>query len=36
MTNEPTDTEILEFLLDNFQWHSLNMNGECSWTSQQE
>jgi hypothetical protein len=29
---EPTDTEILEFLLDNFQMHSPKMNGQCSWT----
>jgi hypothetical protein len=28
----PTDTEILEFLLDNFQMHSPKMNGQCSWT----
>ena len=31
MTKEPTDTEILEFLLDNFQMHSPNMNGQHSW-----
>lgn len=30
--NEPTDTEILEFLLDNFQMHSPKMNGQHSWT----
>ena len=28
---EPTDTEILEFLLDNFQMHSPKMNGQHSW-----
>ena len=28
---EYTDTEILEFLLDNFQMHSPNMNGQHSW-----
>lgn len=28
---EYTDTEILEFLLDNFQMHSPKMNGEHSW-----
>ena len=31
MTNEPTDTEILEFLLNQFQSHSLKMNGESEW-----
>jgi len=31
MTNEPSDTEILEFLLDNFQMHSPKMNGQHSW-----
>ena len=30
--NEPSDTEILEFLLDNFQGYSPNMNGQHSWT----
>ena len=30
-SNEPSDTEILEFLLDNFQMHSPKMNGEHSW-----
>jgi hypothetical protein len=29
--NEPTDTEILEFLLNQFKSHSLKMNGECDW-----
>ena len=28
---EYTDTEILEFLLSNFQMHSPNMNGQHSW-----
>jgi hypothetical protein len=28
---EPTDTEILEFLLNQFQGHSLKMNGESDW-----
>jgi hypothetical protein len=28
---EPTDTEILEFLLNQFQGHSLQMNGESDW-----
>jgi hypothetical protein len=28
---EPSDKEILEFLLDNFQMHSPNMNGQHSW-----
>ena len=28
---EYTDTEILEFLLNNFQMHSPKMNGEHSW-----
>jgi hypothetical protein len=28
---EPTDTEILEFLLNQFQMHSPKMNGEHSW-----
>jgi hypothetical protein len=28
---EPTDTEILEFLLNQFQSHSLQMNGESDW-----
>jgi hypothetical protein len=31
MTDEPTDTEILEFLLNQFQSHSLQMNGESGW-----
>jgi hypothetical protein len=31
MTKEPTDTEILEFLLNQFQMHSPKMNGEHSW-----
>jgi hypothetical protein len=31
MTDEPTDTEILEFLLNQFQAHSLKMNGESDW-----
>jgi hypothetical protein len=29
--NEPTDTEILEFLLNQFQSHSLQMNGQHSY-----
>lgn len=28
---EPTDTEMLEFLLDQFQSHNLQMNGESDW-----
>jgi hypothetical protein len=28
---EYTDTEILEFLLSNFQMYSPNMNGQHSW-----
>ena len=28
---EPSDKEILEFLLDKFQMHSPNMNGQHSW-----
>ncbi len=28
---EPTDTEILEFLLNQFKPHSLKMNGESDW-----
>ena len=28
---EPTDTEILEFLLNQFQMHSPKMNGQHSW-----
>jgi hypothetical protein len=28
---EPTDTEILEFLLNQFQAHNLKMNGESGW-----
>ena len=28
---EPTDTEILEFLLNQFQAHNLQMNGESDW-----
>lgn len=28
---EPTDTEILEFLLNQFQSHSLQMNGQSSY-----
>ena len=28
---EPTDTEILEFLLNQFKSHSLQMNGESDW-----
>jgi hypothetical protein len=31
MTEEPSDTEILEFLLNQFQAHSLQMNGESAW-----
>lgn len=31
MTEEPSDTEILEFLLNQFQAHSLKMNGESDW-----
>ena len=31
MTEQPTDTEILEFLLNQFQAHSLQMNGESAW-----
>jgi len=31
MTEQPTDTEILEFLLNQFQAHSLQMNGESGW-----
>ncbi len=31
MTEQPTDTEILEFLLNQFQGHSLKMNGESGW-----
>ncbi len=31
MTEQPTDTEILEFLLNQFQSHSLQMNGESDW-----
>jgi hypothetical protein len=31
MSPEPTDTEILEFLLNQFQSHSLQMNGESGW-----
>ena len=27
----PTDTEILEFLLERFQMHSPKMNGQHSW-----
>ena len=27
----PSDTEILEFLLSKFQMHSPKMNGEHSW-----
>ena len=29
--NEPSDTEILEFLLEKFQMHSPKMNGQQSW-----
>jgi hypothetical protein len=28
---EPTDTEILEFLLNQFHAHNLKMNGESDW-----
>lgn len=28
---EYEDSEILEFLLDQFKSHSLKMNGECDW-----
>ena len=28
---QPTDTEILEFLLNQFSIHSRKMNGEHSW-----
>ena len=28
---EPSDTEILEFLLNQFKTHSLKMNGESDW-----
>jgi hypothetical protein len=28
---EPSDTEILEFLLNQFKSHSLQMNGESDW-----
>ena len=28
---EPTDTEILEFLLNQFKSQSLKMNGESAW-----
>ena len=28
---QPTDTEILEFLLERFQMHSPKMNGQHSW-----
>ncbi len=28
---EPTDTEILEFLLNQFHPHNLQMNGESDW-----
>ena len=31
MTNEPSDTEILEFLLNRFHMNSPKMNGEHSW-----
>ena len=31
MTEQPSDTEILEFLLNQFQAHSLKMNGESDW-----
>ena len=31
MTKEPSDTEILEFLLNQFKSHSLKMNGESGW-----
>jgi hypothetical protein len=30
-SNKPTDTEILEFLLNQFQMHSPKMNGQHSW-----
>ena len=30
-STEPSDTEILEFLLDQFQMHSTKMNGQHSW-----
>lgn len=36
MTNEPTDTEILEFLLSKFQMWSPNMNGQHSWRFQND
>lgn len=29
--DEPSDKEILEFLLDQFKSHSLQMNGESGW-----
>ena len=31
MTKQPTDTEILEFLLNQFHPHNLQMNGESDW-----
>ncbi len=31
MTNEPSDTEILEFLLNQFKSCNLKMNGESDW-----
>lgn len=31
MTKDPSDTEILEFLLNQFQMHSPKMNGQHSW-----
>ena len=31
MSPEPTDTEILEFLLNQFKAQSLKMNGESEW-----
>ena len=31
MTKEPSDTEILEFLLNRFHMNSPKMNGEHSW-----
>ena len=31
MTKEPSDTEILEFLLNQFKAQSLKMNGESEW-----
>lgn len=31
MTNQPTDAEILEFLLNQFKSQSLKMNGESEW-----